>query len=155
MTLVPASSVMLEVERREARAATVLATTVQPGLAVAIGCGRLSVDARDERPDPDAIGRVVMLASAGSIAGCALLAGVVTLRGARYPDTEHPKAEEILRSIKGKPVDRACLWVFESGLLFERPIELDTDARGLWPVPAELHPQLRAAYRAARLRRTA
>lgn len=134
----------------------VLAVSLQPGLAIAIGCGTLAFDASDSRPDPEAIGKVVMVASLDQIVACAKLAGVVTLRGFRYPDTEHPEADAIRAGLAGKPVDRACLWVFEMGICFEKPIPVRAAPAGaVWSVPVEIEDELRAAYRAARERRAA
>ena len=108
---------------------TVWATTVQRGIAFAIGCGRMSLDSRSAAPPTDAIGATVMVSATGSIIGCATLTGVITIAG---------------------PV----LWVFERGLLFGKPIAVDEGEGELWPVPQSLHEKLRSAYREARERRS-
>jgi hypothetical protein len=152
--LVPTNEALLDVERM--RAADLLATTVQVGLALAIGWGKLSVDARNERPDPDAIGETIMLGAPSlGIVGCAKLTGVVTLRGTSYPDTEHPHAIQIHKGIKGDAVDRNCLWVFEHGVLFEPVVRVHVEDQPLWVVSEKHREALRAAYAAAKKRRDA
>lgn len=139
---------------------SVLGVTLQPGLAIAIGIGKLALDARDERPDPDAVGKVVMVATLEQIVGCARLTGVVTLSGTRWPDTEHPKSDEIREQycsrMRGTPIDRACLWIYEEGTLFQPSIPVRAGKPGVvWTVPAEIENELREAYRRARERRAA
>lgn len=134
---------------------TVWATTVQRGIALAIGCGRMSLDSRSAAPPTDAIGATVMVSATGSIIGCATLTGVITIAGPRYPTTEHKDSEKIRERFALKSIDRCgpVLWVFERGLLFGKPIAVDDGDGELWPVPQRLHETLRSAYREAKERR--
>lgn len=135
---------------------TVWATTVQRGIAFAIGCGRMSLDSRSAAPPIDAIGATVMVSAAGLIVGCAALTGVITIAGPRHPITEHKDSEKIRERFALKSIDRCgpVLWVFEHGLLFGRPIAVEEGDGELWPVPQSLHNKLRSAYREARERRS-
>ena len=135
---------------------TVWATSVQRGIALAIGCGSMALDSRSNAPPIYGIGAVVMIVADGSIFGCAKLTGVVTIRGIRHPGIEHPYSEQIRNGSLLKSIDRCgpVLWVFERGLLFSRPVGVEVGEGELWAVPPTMHEQLRSAYREAKERRT-
>lgn len=134
---------------------TVYATSLQPGLAIAMGCGRRSLDSREDLPPIDALGKTVMIETLGRIVGCARLTGVVTIRGDMHPSWEHPNANDIRRSLQHREFVGPRLWVFEDGVIFWRDVLVEAGERGtVWSVPDDLHEELRTAYRSAKERRS-
>jgi hypothetical protein len=137
--------------------ADVWAVSLQPQIVtlVAMTASPISIHSSTVRPLPEAIGKVVMLASLSMIVGCAKLAGFF-LREGSDPKHEHPEADRLRRAYEAKKHNGPVCWVFENGIGFGEPIPVKASGGigSLWTVPEKLHEALRRAWKTARERRT-
>jgi hypothetical protein len=132
----------------------VWACTVPMAKAAAIFASPIAFHSHPKRPEADAIGKVVMLASLSMVVGCAKLAGFV-LREGSDPRHEHPEADRI--RLEASRHDGPVIWVFENAIGFDEPIAMKCSGGPglLFTLPERLHAPLREAYRKARERRKA